>query len=507
MRRRSHFLISSLLFFVIVPLAHGFDGPLQLLYQIDAVGLDQTGFSVAGAGDVNRDGRADFIVGAPSADPNQLQDAGSAFVYSGADGALLFQKDGGAADDGFGWSVAGAGDVNGDAYGDFIIGAPFADPDGLNLAGSVYVYSGASGDLLFQKNGADIGNNLGYSAAGAGDVDRDGSADFIVGAPFADPFGRASAGSAYVYSGASGGLLFQKNGAESRYRLGTSVAGVGDVDRDGKADFIIGAPGGLTDSGKAYVYSGEKGFLLFRKRGAAPGDRLGNSVAGAGDVNGDGHPDFIVGAYLSGLNGPESGAAYLYSGYDGALLFSVYGEAIGDRLGSAVAGAGDVNGDWKADFIVGAYLSDATDTLNVGAAYLYSGADGALLFQKKGLNVGDRLGTSVSGIGEVNGDGNADFIFGSPSARPDGINPGGQAFVYAFACPGSRGDLNTNGLVDLQDVILQLNCVFERTGNCNRCLSDANCDGNLTPADLITELYGFFAIRPIDCTFGTGPAL
>ncbi|HEU4437050.1 MAG TPA: FG-GAP-like repeat-containing protein, partial [candidate division Zixibacteria bacterium] len=372
MCRGARFLASNITLLISFACAYGSDESVHLLYRIDAVGLDQMGFSVAAAGDVNGDGRADFIVGAPSADPNNLLDAGSAFVFSGADGVLLFRKDGEVPDDGFGWAVAGAGDLNGDNHDEFIVGAPFADPDSLNLAGSAYVYSGADGALLFQKNGVGIGNNMGYSVAGAGDVDEDGAADFIIGAPFADPFDRASAGSAYVYSGSSGGLLFQKNGAFDRYRLGTSVSGAGDINGDGKADFIIGAPGGLIDSGRAYVFSGANGLLLFRKRGLAAGDRLGNSVAGGRDVNGDGYPDFVVGAYLSGLNGPESGAAYVHSGVDGSLLFAVFGEAGGDRLGSSVAMAGDVNGDGKADIVVGAYLADSVDLLSVGSAYLYS---------------------------------------------------------------------------------------------------------------------------------------
>ena len=210
------------------------------------------------AGDVNVDGRADFIVGAWQAAPGGRADAGSAYVYSGADGSLLYQKDGGATGDTFGWSVSAAGDVNWDGMADFIVGATRADPGGRADAGSVYVYSGADGSLLYQRDGGAEYNNFGHSVSAAGDVNGDGKADFIVGERLADPGGRLGAGSAYVYSGADGSILYQKDGVAANDRLGVSVSTAGDVNGDGKADFIVGAfwptqvaglmPGALTST-------------------------------------------------------------------------------------------------------------------------------------------------------------------------------------------------------------------------------------------------------------------
>ncbi len=460
-----------------------------LLYRKSGSGGgDHFGTSVANAGDVNGDGKADFIVGANSASPSGLTDAGSAYIYSGADGTLLYRKDGTDSLDWLGYSVAGAGDVNGDGYSDFIIGAQWADPGGLSGAGSAFVYSGADGTLLYKKDGANSLDWLGRSVAGAGDVNGDGRADFIISAELADPGGLTNAGSIFVYSGADGTLLFQKNGATAGGQLGRSVAGAGDVNGDGKADFIIGAPRADALNGSAFVYSGLDGSLLYQKNGDDDDD-LGNSVSGAGDVNGDGKADFIVGADATNPGGLlNAGSAFVYSGADGSLLFRKDGVFAYEELGNFVAGAGDVNGDGKTDFIICA----------LGSAYVYSGATGALVFQKKNDSY-DYVGYSAAGAGDLNGDGKADFIIGDRTTDPDGLIDAGSAFVYGLPACAARGDMDCDGVLRLEDVVLLLNCTFLGEGDCGLSFADVNCDGILTPADVVLELNKVFLGTPFPC--------
>lgn len=376
---------------------------------------DQFGYSVASAGDVNGDGKMDFIVGAPFAD----NDAGSAYVYSGADGSLLYKKNGLSAgnEDQFGISVAGVGDINGDGKGDFIIGAWRADlidsgsidngsaflysgangallyrKDGFPLravpsalfgyavagpgdvngdavpdfivtsitGGNAYVYSGANGDLLYQRTGY-------FSVSKVGDVDADGKADFITG----------GGGSAYIYSGGAGVLLHRIDGGEPGDQLGNSVSGVGDIDGDARPDIIVGAPNAsrdtLVQAGWAFVFSGVSDSLRFEKSGGV-GDRFGFSVSGGGDINGDGKNDFIVGAPQADLANffTDAGSAYVYSGQTGGLLYRMNGFVAHDRFGSSVALIGDVNSDNRADFIVGAPLADPSGVFDCGAVYVFS---------------------------------------------------------------------------------------------------------------------------------------
>ncbi len=409
-----------------------------------AAAYDQFGLSVAGAGDVNGDGYDDVIVGALYNDAGGTY-AGRAYVYfggPGADAVADLTLAGAAGDDYFGHSVAGAGDVNGDGYGDVIVGAHGNDAGGTN-AGRAYVYFGgpgadASADLIL--TGAAAGDNFGYSVAGAGDVNGDGYGDVIVGALYNDA-GESDAGRAYVYYGGPGADAVADltlTGAAASDYLGTSVAGAGDVNGDGYGDVIVGASSddaGGADAGRAYVYYGGPGadaVADLTLTGAAVGDYFGYSVAGAGDVNGDGYGDVIAGALYNDAGGANAGRAYVYYGGPGADAVAdlTLTGATGDYLGHSVAGAGDVNGDGYGDVIVGAPFNDAGGG-DAGRAYVHfggPGADAVADLTLTGAAASDYFGRSVAGAGDVNGDGYGDVIVGA-NGNDAGGTDAGRAYV------------------------------------------------------------------------------
>jgi hypothetical protein len=342
------------------------------------------GHSVA-VGDVNGDGKADIAVGAHSQVVGGNEDQGRAYVFSGSNGSLLFTLDipnpqGGAY---FGHSVA-LGDVNDDAKADIAVGAVFEDVGGNEDQGRAYVFSGADGSLLFTL---DTPNPqavawFGYSLA-VGDVDGDGKADIAVGAHREDIGGNEDQGRAYVFSEADGSLLFTVDlpNPQAVAWFGVSLA-VGDVNGDGKADVAVGAlyedVAGNDDQGRAYVFSGADGSLLFTLDTPNPQAyaHFSRSLA-VGEIDGDGKGDIAVGASGEDVGGNvEQGRAYVFSGADGSLLFTldtpnpqayVY-------FGRSLA-VGDLNGDGKGDIAVGAPRQNVAYSAQ-GRAYAFSLASG-----------------------------------------------------------------------------------------------------------------------------------
>ena len=321
-------------------------------FEGDSTGVDFA-ISVSGAGDVNGDGIADLIVGVPSDDSNG-RNSGSARVLSGVDGSVIYTFDGDSAFDDFGRSVSGAGDVNGDGFADLIVAAPNADNNGV-ARGIVRVFSGEDGSVLYNFDGR--------SGSGA-DVNGDGFSDLIVGA-FGDSNNGSNSGSVRVFSGVDGSVLYSFDGDSAGDLFGFDVSGAGDVNGDGFADLVVGAFGDSNngfDSGSARVFSGVDGSVLHNFDGDSAGDSLGISVSGAGDVNGDGFADLIVGAPGADRNGTNSGSARVFSGVDGSVLYTFDGDSAREQFGDPVSGAGDVNGDGFADLIVGALFSDSNGT-------------------------------------------------------------------------------------------------------------------------------------------------
>ena len=431
---------------------------------------DNFGLSVSGAGDVNGDGMADLIVGVRLDDTN-ASNGGNARVFSGSDGNVMYNFYGDGVDHWFGLSVSEAGDVDGDGKADMIVGSRLDDTNG-DTRGSARVLSGSDGSVLYNFDGVNAGDRFGESVSGAGDVNGDGMADMIVGADLEDSNGDSS-GRARVLSGSDGSVLYNFDGDSANDSFGNSVSGAGDVNGDGFADLIVGAVGDdniSRNGGSARVLSGSDGSVLHTFDGDRPNDQFGFSVSGAGDVDGDGKADLIVGARFSDFNGTNSGLARVLSGSDGSILYVLEGDNPNDLFGSTVSGAGDVNGDGKADLIVGA-LQDDNNGIGSGNARVISGSDGSILYSFDGDMPNDNFGVSVSGAGDVNGDGIDDFIVG---AENGGTNFGGYArvFVSQISAPVCvLGDVDLSGSVDFLDI---QPFIAALSGGANQC--EADCD-------------------------------
>ncbi|MDX2307807.1 MAG: hypothetical protein NW216_06195 [Hyphomicrobium sp.] len=458
---------------------------------------DLAGQSVASLGDINGDGRADYIIGA-SGNNAGLTDNGAAYVVFGTssgfadinlsalNGTNGFKISGEVAGDGAGISVAGAGDFNNDGFRDIVIGATGLDVTGANSGGAYIIFgkstafaanvalTSLTSSTGFQVNGEAAGNLAGLSVHSAGKLNNDAFDDFVVG---------GANGTAYVVFGKNTGIadinLSSLNGTTGFKVTGGAgdmkVASAGDVNGDGRGDIIIGSAsqnaayvifGSASGFSSTIALSSLNGTNGFKLNGVSSTDGFGGSVSTAGDINGDGFSDIIIGAagHDHFTASSDRGAAYVVLGKGTAFNasinvsgfigsnggFKIVGEmqndVTGDGAGYSVGTAGDVNGDGLSDMIVSARGHDRGETTNpnYGASYvifgstggfssslLLSGLTGTGGFQINGEVAGDRLGSSVSSAGDINNDGFADLLIGSET----GNGGTGAAYVLLGRAP------------------------------------------------------------------------
>lgn len=395
--------------------ASPFVEPVKIIHEFDGEAKnDQFGWIARSIGDVDHDKVADFVTSAPTKTINGAANAGRIYVYSGRGGKLLWSANGKAGDQ-LGTGIEAAGDTNKDGVPDVIASGPYN--------GVVYVYSGKDGRVLLSFKGEKATDKFGQHVSAAGDVDHDGCADVVIGAPGAN----GGAGSVYVYSGKDGHLLVKLTGGAGE-GLGSTVAGWTDK----KTMFlVVGAPGaGPKHTGRTYVYDALSQKPKFTIESDDTGAALGAMfVSVLGDVDGDKVPDIYASDWSNNAKGRSTGRIYVHSGKSGSRLFTLTGETAGEGFGTSASNAGDLDGDGRADLAVGAWQY-ASAAPSGGRIYLYSGKDGRLLKTITDRVAGDTLGFDSVGIGDVDGDGVADLLITAAWSDIHGFHSG-RVFIVS----------------------------------------------------------------------------
>jgi hypothetical protein len=336
--------------------------------------------------------------------------------------------------------IAAIGDVNGDGRSDFVTGSPnTASATGISSVGSVVLVSGWTGTILAVLTGPQNLAQLGSAVAAAGDANFDGIPDFAAGQPAygpPSPIPAPNVSGLVIGSGANGTVIRTLPAPPGSSEFGCAVANAGDRSGDGIDDFIVGA----RSSAQVFLINGFSGAIMATATGAV-GSYFGYSVATLGDLTGDGVGEFAVGAiFASSATTANAGSVSIHDGVSLALLRTHYGVFAQDYFGVSVCGLPDVNGDGVSDYAAGSPSADFNTAANVGVVAVYSGLSGQALWTRYGTqsytsatvtDIGEGLGISLASAGDINQDGVADLLVGAFGWNAPGVEDCGRALVLS----------------------------------------------------------------------------
>ncbi len=433
------------------------DNPNRLLFS---------GFSSALAviGDVNGDNIPDYVVGSYNQAWNDNDHQGRAFVFNGQSGKLLLELDNPypQADAAFGFSVAAAGDIDQDGIPDIVIGAfgqgeagsaesivfGWKDEQGSEHgvrkrvgSGQAFVFSSHDGKLLYALEAPQLraGAGFGWSVASVGDLTGDAIPELIVGA-----HSQASEGRAFVFNGKDGTLLrtLAPPPGSGAAGFGWSVHSTGgDLNQDGIPDIVVGAPystvEGMSVQGRVYIFSGKNGGLLSVIDNPQPqaGASFGLRVSSAGDLNKDNIPDLLIGAPYQDVGSlAAQGAAFAFSGKDGALLLTLHDPVPRPHAGFGwmVSATADTNADEIPEILIGAPFQTVDEFHVQGEVFLYNGRDGRHLttFDNPYPHQGSMFGYTFASPGDINDDQIPEFVFGTPGQHIMEKAAAGRVYMF-----------------------------------------------------------------------------
>jgi len=480
---------------------------------ITSTPLPFTGHEYDDAGDVNSDGLADFMIYNTTTR-----------LVSGNDGSVLLSVTSTHSTqspaDGFGQVGSIIGDINGDGRQDFIVGVPYSR-DNNTVGGRVDVFDGETGAVLYSLTPPlpVDGDQFGITVDDLGDINGDGFGDFIVGAPqltstdtLYDPL-KIGPGRAFVYSGVDGALLYQYSGDSLQDAYGWQVRGIGNADGDGVNDFAVSAPAFYPydniRAGGVNVYSGASGALLYTLHSGTNKDRFGAAISTAGDIDSDGFDDIVVGAPFDSTLEPEAGRAFVFSGHDGSSLFSLFPDTAllqidttkVEQFGSVVTGGNDLDADGIPDIVVGGSI------YNIGHVYVISGADQSRITTFIGQSQAERIGGHLEMLADVNGDCIGDLLVGGPT--PASVyafqNGCGVSSACGVGCCNIPGAATNDNLFNIADVSFHIARIFSG-GPSPACQdeADANGDNMFNIADVTYDIARIFSGGPMPVCGSTG---